>query len=264
MANQHHTGISRIGAIAALALLGACATTTTAPPPPTSIAVVGELYPGLGLAKGYLPRTSLPDSAAILPAPPAAGTAALAADEEAFRAAMAATPERFQLAAADADLRWPQAIAGFETILGVSVSGEATPHTAMLLRRVAADAGGATSAAKKAHMRTRPFVVNNVASCTPADEKFLRNDGSYPSGHAAIGWVFGLILTDLAPQKQDALLKRGYDYGESRVICRVHWKSDVAAGRLMASAAYARLQSDPVFAAQRELARAELAKLLPR
>ena len=139
MANQHHTGIRRIGAIAALALLGACAT-TTAPPPPTSIAVVGELYPGLGLAKGYLPRTSLPDSAALLPAPPAPGTAALAADEEAFRAAMAATPERLQRAAADADLRWPQAVAGFEAVLGVSLSGEATPHTAMLLRRVAADA----------------------------------------------------------------------------------------------------------------------------
>ena len=262
---MHNRGFAqsrRFAAIVALVLLGACA--TTAPPPPTSIAVVGELYPGLGLAKGYLPRASLPDSAALLPAPPAPGTAALAADEEAFRAAMAAAPERLQRAAADADLRWPQAVAGFEAVLGVSLSGEATPHTAMLLRRVAADAGGATSAAKKAHMRTRPFVANKVPSCTPADEKFLRDDGSYPSGHAAIGWVIGLILTDLVPQKQDALLKRGYDFGESRVICRVHWQSDVAAGRLMASAAYARLQSDPVFAAQRERARAELAKQFSR
>ena len=49
-----------------------------------------------------------------------------------------------------------------------------------------------------------------------------------------------------------------------REIGGVHYPSDVAAGRLMGSAAYARLQSDPVFAAQRELARAELAKQLPR
>jgi acid phosphatase (class A) len=56
------------------------------------------------------------------------------------------------------------------------------------------------------------------------------------------------------------MLKRGFDFAESRVVCRVHWRSDVAAGRLMASAVYARLQSDPVFKAQRDLARAELAK----
>ena len=68
------------------------------------------------------------------------------------------------------------------------------------------------------------------------------------------------MLASVAPERADALLQRAYAFGQSRVICGVHWQSDVSAGRLMASAVYARLQSDPVFKAQRELARAELAK----
>ncbi len=247
-----------IGAGVALLLAG-CAT-TQAPEPPTTIAAVGELRPGLGIAKGYLDPKALPNSLALLPAPPAPGSAALAADEAAFKEGLAASPERFAQATTDADLRWPQMVSGFEAILGRSVSGESTPHTAMLIRRTIADAGLSTYAAKTHYNRTRPFVVNGVSSCTPAEEAMLRKDGSYPSGHAAIGWMLGLLFTDLAPDKTDTLLKRGFDFGDSRVICRVHWQSDVAAGRLMASAAYARLQSDPVFKAQRDLARAELAK----
>lgn len=246
------------GGVLALALLAGCA---TAPPaPPTSLAVVGEVRPGLGLAKGYLAAEALPDSLALLPAPPAPDSAAMAADAEAFRSAAAASPERFAQAAADADLRWPQAVAGFETVLGASVSGDSTPHTAMLLRRAMADGGLSTYRAKTRYKRVRPFVTNGVSTCTPQDEPALRGDGSYPSGHAAIGWMLALLLTDLAPHKADALLQRGAAFGDSRVVCRVHWHSDVAAGRLMASAVYARLQSDPTFRAQRELARAELAK----
>jgi len=40
----------------------------------------------------------------------------------------------------------------------------------------------------------------------------------------------------------------------------VHWQSDVEAGRLMAAAAFARLQADPIFRAQLDLARAEVQK----
>jgi acid phosphatase (class A) len=255
--------VARAAGLGGLVLLAGCA--TSAPPaPPTTIAAVGELRPGLGLAKGFLAPEALPNSLALLPAPPAAGSAALSADEEAFRAALQASPERFAQAAADADLRWPQAVSGFETVLGARISDAATPHAAMLMRRVMADAGLSTYTAKNHYQRTRPFVVNKADSCTPAEEAMLRGDGSYPSGHAAIGWGLALLLTDLVPAKTDALLRRGYDFGESRVVCRVHWRSDVAAGRLMASATYARLQSDPVFKAQRELARAELARALPR
>jgi acid phosphatase (class A) len=232
--------------------------------PPTTLAGVGAIRPDIPLPRGFLPPAALPDSLALLPPPPLAGSAAQAADEAAYRSALSETPERFALAAADADLHWPAPAKGFETILGAKVSTAATPHTAMLLQRALADAGLSTSRAKDHYQRTRPFVVNGAESCTPGDEPALRKDGSYPSGHTAIGWMLALVLTDLVPEKADALLKRGYDYGHSRVVCRVHWKSDTVAGRLIASATYARLQADPLFRAQRDLARAEMAKALPR
>jgi acid phosphatase (class A) len=251
------------GVLAALLIAG-CA--TTAPPkvatpvPPTTLAAVGEVRPGLGLPKGFLLPAALPDSLALVPPPPASGTAALAADQEAYQLALTASPERFALAAADADLAWPRPATSFEAIIGTKVSTAATPHTAMLLQRVLVDAGLSTYRAKDHYKRTRPFVVNNGTTCTPTEEAMLRNDGSYPSGHTAIGWIMALTLTDLAPDKTDALLQRGYDFGQSRVICRVHWMTDTVAGRTMAAATYARLQADPVFQAQRALAREELAK----
>lgn len=256
-----------LGSAIGLALLAGCATApvaapmAAAPAPPTALADVGELRPGSGMAKGYLPMDALPNSLALLPAPPAPGSAAFAADEEAFAAALKAAPDRFQMAASDADLGWPHMVASYEAILGAAVSGPGTPHTAMLIRRALIDAGLSSYRAKMHYQRNRPFAMKKVASCTPTDEAALSKDGSYPSGHAAIGWMVALVLTDLAPDKMDPLLQRGYDFGTSRVLCRAHWKSDVEAGRLMAAATFARLQSDPVYQAQRALARAEMQRI---
>ena len=37
------------------------------------------------------------------------------------------------------------------------------------------------------YQRARPFVENGAPTCTPEDEADLRGNGSYPSGHTAIG-----------------------------------------------------------------------------
>jgi acid phosphatase (class A) len=87
----------------------------------------------------------------------------------------------------------------------------------------------------------------------------LRKDGSYPSGHTAIGWAWALILTEIAPDRADAILARGRAFGESRVVCNVHWHSDVVEGRFMGAAAVARLHADPAFRAELEAAISELA-----
>ncbi len=240
----------------------ACATTASqtrsAPIPPTTLAAVGQVSPSIPFPKGYLAPTALPDSLALLPPPPSTGSAAKAADQEAYQLALAASPERQAMAASDADLGWPHMIRSFEAIIGTSISDGSKPHAEMLLRRAAADAGLSTYRAKNQYKRVRPFVENDVGTCRPADETALRGDGSYPSGHTAIGWMIALVLTDLDPGKEDAILKRGYEFGASRVICRAHWLSDTTAGRVIASATYARLQSDPTFTAQRALARKEL------
>ena len=83
-------------------------------------------------------------------------------------------------------------------------------------------------------------------------------DGSYPSGHTAIGWAWALILCEIAPERADAILARGRAFGESRNICNVHWHSDVVEGRFMGAAAVSRLHADPAFCAELEAAKAEL------
>ena len=86
----------------------------------------------------------------------------------------------------------------------------------------------------------------------------LRKDGSYPSGHTAIGWGWGLILSQLSPENAEALVARGRAFGESRNVCNVHWRSDIVAGRMGGAAAFARLQSYDDFVAAMTAARADI------
>ncbi|MDZ7669437.1 MAG: phosphatase PAP2 family protein [Gammaproteobacteria bacterium] len=107
-------------------------------------------------------------------------------------------------------------------------------------------------------------MVNGAPTCTPDDEEELRSNGAYPSGHAAIGWGWGLILAEVAPGRATELLARGRAFAESRMICNLHWWSDVSEGQRMGAAAVARLHADPVFRAQLDLARGEAQALLAR
>lgn len=238
----------------AACLLAACQT-----PPPTSPEVVGEYRAGSGYLNGYLQRKQLPDSLALLPPPPAPGSAQQAADLDTYKRtrALRDTP-RWALAAKDANLKFPAAASTFECALQIPISQQATPNLNMLLRRTLLDAGLATYAAKDKYQRQRPFVVEKESTCTPAEEAMLSKDGSYPSGHASLGWAWALVLVQAAPQRMDAILQRGDAFGFSRVICGVHWQSDVEAGRLIGAATVARLQTDPTFAAQVALARDEV------
>jgi acid phosphatase (class A) len=218
---------------------------------------VPEIRPGI--LAGYLSSEALPNSLALIPPPPAAGTAALALDEEVSRisAELRGTP-RWTLAAEDADLRFPQAAGTFTCALNAPVTELDTPHLYMLLRRSLADAGLSTYAAKDHYRRTRPFVAHNQPTCTPGDEPQLRDDGSYPSGHTAVGWAWALILSEVAPDQTDAILARGRAFGQSRVICNVHWESDVIEGRFIGASAVARLHSNSAFLADLDAAKAEL------
>jgi acid phosphatase (class A) len=92
----------------------------------------------------------------------------------------------------------------------------------------------------------------------------LGTTGSYPSGHAITGWLWGSILAEIAPQFADALLARGAAFGDSRVVCGFHYPSDIAAGRLAASALLARLHANPRFATDLAQARKEVTALLAR
>jgi acid phosphatase (class A) len=258
----HLRAVSLAGAaILSAALLGACSTpgANVVAPPPSDATVVGEVRAGTGILRGYLAPEQLPDSLALLPPAPDPKSARSAADVEVFKSMPGESDAaRWSLAARDADLSFPAGVQSFGDVLGITIDAGATPHLAMLLRRSLTDAGLATYRAKDRYKRQRPYDARKLPTCYPRDEERARTDGSYPSGHASIGWAFALILTEIAPDKADALLARGYEFGQSRVVCRYHWQSDVDAGRLVGSAVFARLQADSVFRAQLELARSEV------
>ncbi|HEY5851143.1 MAG TPA: phosphatase PAP2 family protein [Lysobacter sp.] len=247
----------------ALALLAGCASqahkpdaaAASAPPTP---APVPEIRPGI--PAGYLHKEQYLNSLALVPKPPAAGSAAFAHDQAVREEAITlrGTP-RWQQAVSDADLHFPHAAGTFSCALGIPVSQQATPRLYMLLQRSMVDAGLSTYGAKNQYNRTRPFVLAKEASCTPDDEAALRKDGSYPSGHTTIGWAWALILTELAPDRADALVARGRSFGESRLVCNVHWQSDILEGRFMGAATVARLHADPTFEADMAAAKAEIA-----
>ncbi len=221
-------------------------------------AAVPEIHPGI--LAGYVKPETLPNSLALLPPPPAESSAAFELDEEVSRKSLALrrTP-RWDLAVKDAELMFPEAAGTFSCALGIPITEQDTPHLYMMLRRTLADAGLSTYTAKNKYQRIRPFMVNKEPTCTPEEEKHLMKDGSYPSGHTAIGWAWALILTEIAPDRVDTILSRGRAFGESRNVCNVHWHSDVVEGRFMGAAAVARLHADPAFRADLEAAKAEYA-----
>jgi acid phosphatase (class A) len=210
---------------------------------------------------GYLAPAALPDSSLLLPPPPAAGSAAQALDDELNREYQALRgTRRWSMAARDADTTFPQAAGIFSCAVNAPLSERETPHLYLLLRRTIADAAQSTGKAKNRYSRVRPFVVNKQPICTPETQQYI-TDGSYPSGHATVGWAWALILTEVAPERTDAILARGLAFGESRAICNVHWPSDVAAGRVMGAGVVARLHADAAFRSDLEAARAEVAAL---
>ncbi len=102
-------------------------------------------------------------------------------------------------------------------------------------------------------------MLDGLPTCRPEDEDALRSNGSYPSGHTAIGWAWALVLAEASPDQSDAIFARGRAFGDSRLVCDVHWESDVLEGRMIGAATVARLHAEPTFLADLEAAKSELA-----
>jgi len=211
-------------------------------------------------APGYLAAGTTPNSLNLVPPPPAAGSAAEARDVEgaAVATALHGGP-RWRLATQDADLNFPAVAGTFSCAIGAPITEADTPRLYALLRRTLPDIGLSTYPTKNKYRRARPFTVNGKPMCTPALDARLRGDGSYPSGHSALGWGWALIVAEAAPDRADAVLARGRAFSQSRMVCNVHWQSDVEEGRTMGAAVVARLHDSAEFRDDLAAARAEIA-----
>jgi acid phosphatase (class A) len=216
---------------------------------------------GKSFAKlGYLSPSELPSSTVLLPPPPAPGSAAMKTDEAARAAALPlkGTP-RYTLAAFEANRSQQNTIDAFKCAFGTDIGAERTPRLAQLLSRLRLDVRAATYAAKSHFRRPRPWTLDDAHTCYPADEAATRNDGSYPSARGAVGWSYALVLAELRPDRADEILKRGRDFGQSRVICDQEWQSDVDAGRTVATVIVGQLEANARYKADLEAAREEVA-----
>ncbi len=231
------------------------------------LALFGTFALGLTLAAGvaaaepapapYLTAGAL-DAVAILPPPPKPGSAAQDADAAAYAAtrSLIGSP-RWSLATADVASGVAALLGGFSCAAGRRLDPARMPALAGLLARTRRDVVALVRDAKARFARPRPHLGNDAPLCVDRSEALDRSF-SYPSGHATEGWSVGLVLAALMPERATALLRRGRTYGESRIVCGVHWASDVEAGRLAGSALFAALIGDAAFRADLDIARAEL------
>ena len=239
-------------ALMLLAPLVLCVAALSAEPPPAP-------SPASRLGASYLGPGKLPDSVALLAPPPAEGSKQWKRDKQGEAKALKLHgTARWDLATADADLFTPKATGAMSCAAGFVISNETTPKLDALLRKAAPDLGLSAYGAKQKYMRARPFMGNGKPMCTPEMDATLRKDGSYPSGHAAIGYGWGLILADIIPSRKKQLLARGRAFADSRRVCNVHFLSDIEGGEKLAVAVVALLAKDAAYQADVEAAKAEV------
>ncbi len=212
-------------------------------------------------AGGYLPDAHVPDAVPLLGPPPSPESGTEAGDVATFQATRALQGgPRWALATRDNVFGADALMQDFSCALGAPLTVANAPVLHTLLSRVVVDAGRVATGAKKVFRRPRPFVDHDGPICVAKDAELVHS-WSYPSGHSTYSWTVALILAEAAPDRAADILGRARSYGESRVVCGVHYESDVQAGRVAASAVFSALQAEPEF--QRDLAavRAELAAL---
>lgn len=224
-----------------------------------------------GAFEGYLTGQTLPDIRLWLAAAPAKGSAGEAADVDAFKLSrILLTGERGMMAANDDVFDPVLIVARFADALGGPFTATQAPTLMRLIRQVQADADKLVAPVKlkvEYGGRRRPFIFfpaepsclypRDMAGHREADYQHqLDKSGSYPSTHALVGMMVGMVLSQARPERGDALVARGMAFGESRVVCGFHYPSDVAAGRLAAAVLFAKLQTQPAF--QGDLARVKL------
>lgn len=220
-------------------------------------------FPALS-ASSFLTRDEIPDGSIFLPLPPKVSDNDFIYDKLHYEWGKSIrNTSRGKQAVGDDNTSIDYLFKIFSEPFGLTISSENTPKIAELMTRVLATSHLAIEKSKTIVMRIRPFIRFNEPSAVPHKEERLKNNSSYPSGHTTMAWSLALVLAEINPANQNEILKRGFEYGQSRVIIGVHYQTDVDAARLLASALINRLQTNDDFAGQLKKARQEFINLKP-
>jgi acid phosphatase (class A) len=231
------------------------------PAAPAPVPATAAAQAAKPVTQGYLSAAQLPDAAPLLGPPPPAGSGAKTGDVATYEATrLLEGSERWVLAAHDATFGADAMLQDFSCALGVELTPARAPVLRRMLERLAVDADAVEGAAKKRYRRPRPFVENGGPICVEAED-WLRRSYSYPSGHSTYSWLVGMVLAEMAPDRAEPVLARARVYAESRVVCGVHYQSDIQAGRITGTLVYAALKAEPAFRHDLIRARQELKRL---
>jgi acid phosphatase (class A) len=160
------------------------------------------------------------------------------------------TPDAEARARADVD----ESVWRFADVMGPTFTNEALPTLSAFFDRVVATEAAVVDPAKAEWKRVRPFVASKrVRPCVAPS-----TSGSYPSGHTTVGTTMGIILSNMLPEKRDAIMARAWDYGWNRVVGGVHYRSDVEAGRIAGSLIFQAMAAREEFKDEFVAASAEL------
>jgi acid phosphatase (class A) len=165
------------------------------------------------------------------------------------------TPQDKSLAASDDKLSVFQFA---PAILGAQFTVKNLPLTEEFFRHLAKDAISIFNGPKEKWNRARPFMVSTeIKACSEHAAS-----GAYPSGHSTFGYLAAIVLADMVPEKRAELFERAAQYAGNRMVCGVHYRSDIEAGRIGGTVIAAFAMQNPRFRKEFEEVRKEVRKTL--
>jgi len=195
------------------------------------------------------------DFVALTPAPPASGSALDRQDMQAVLLAQRTrTSAQIQRAQADDKEEDIFVFASVFGSFGSKFNAAELPVTAALSQHLRDASGVVNSPLKLRFARPRPFVASTLVH--PVCEKTASN--SFPSGHSMVGTLEALALTQIVPEQSTEIFRRLDQYAHNRVVCGVHYPSDVAASRTLSASLFGLIAASPAFQKELASARAEV------
>lgn len=143
----------------------------------------------------------------------------------------------------------------FAEAIGPGFDLNKLPATAKLMAEVRVEEKAAAKAAKLFFARSRPWIVDpRLQSCAKEDEP----QSSYPSGHATMGYSMAIVLAQMEPAHASQIMARASEYAENRLVCGMHFRSDIVAGQALGTMVAGKLMASPAFRQDLGAAAAEL------